>query len=292
VTGLAGVVLAVVVAWPSQRALTLWPRAAEWPSLTTVERGLKLADLWTALREAPPGRILFVRSAVPLVYGPHGHREWYRPHTHVTALAPVFAGRAIVNGTFTHPSPIAALTYRGDAGPGPITRLVEELDGVSLFGRPLDELDAETFGRYTERLGISVVVAIDEDTARLGVLEDGRAFVRRAAPAPFLIYVRREAVTLPRVVAPGRWTTTLTSAGDPWVSTRTAYYPLWRARVEGLPVETRRGHAGDLEVKLDPGATRVVDLEYRPGVPEICGLVVTALGLVGLIVLGRPGKAA
>ncbi len=84
----------------------------------------------------------------------------------------------------------------------------------------------------------------------------------------------------------------MTSAGDPWVSTRTAYYPLWRARVEGLPAETRRGRAGDLEVQLDPGATRVVDLDYRPGVPETCGLVVTALGLVGLIVLARRGRAA
>ncbi len=292
VTALAGVMLALMVAWPSQRTLTLWPRAAEWPSLASVERGLRLADLWTALREAPPGRVLFVRSAVPLVYGREEHREWYRPHTHVTALAPVFAGRAIVNGTFTHPSPIAALVYRGDAGPGPITRLVEQLDGVSLFGRPLDGLDGETFGRYAERLGISVVVAIDEDAARLGVLEAGGAFTRRAAPPPFLIYVRREPVTVPRVVAPGRWTITLTSTGDPWVSTRTAYYPLWRATIAGVPAETRRGRDGDLEVKLDPGATRVVDLDYRPGAPEICGLVVTALGLVGLIALGRRGKTA
>ncbi len=72
--------------------------------------------------------------------------------------------------------------YRGDAGPGPSPRLVEQLDGVSLFGRPLDGLDAETFGRYAERLGISVVVAIDEDAARLGVLEDSRR-VRQARGA-------------------------------------------------------------------------------------------------------------
>src|SRR5206468_1990563 len=83
---------------------TLGPRTADWPSLRSVERGLRLGDLWTALREAPPGRVLFVRSAVPLVYGAPGGTQWYRPHTHVTALAPVFAGRVIVHGTFTHPS--------------------------------------------------------------------------------------------------------------------------------------------------------------------------------------------
>src|SRR5262249_28746186 len=149
----------------------------DWPSLATLERGLRLTDLWTSLRAAPAGRVLFMRSAIPLVYGSPGPREWYRPHTHVTALTPVFSERAIVNGTFTHPSPIAALLYRGDAGPGAITRLVEQVDGVTLFGRPLEALDAQTFDRYADRLGVSVVIALDEDTMRLGFLDDNRAFV-------------------------------------------------------------------------------------------------------------------
>jgi hypothetical protein len=296
VTAAAAVLLAVVVAWPGPRTLTLWPRAAAWPSLDTIERGLRLTDLWTTLRAAPPGRVLFVRSSVPLVYGSHGGsrgpRGWYRPHTHVTALAPVFSGRAIVNGTFTHPSPIAALAYRGDAGPGPITRLVEQLDGVSLFGRALDALDAETFNRHAERLGISVVVALDEDAPHLGFLDDNRAFARREAPEPFVLYARREAVALPRAVAPGRWTITFTADRDPWVTTRMAYYPLWHARVEGAPVETRRGADGDLEVKLDAGGTRAVELDYRAGAPEIAGVVVTVVGLVGLVVFRRRGQAA
>jgi hypothetical protein len=203
----------------------------------------------------------------------------------VSALAPVFSGRAIVNGTFTHPSPIAALTYRGDAGPGPITRLVEQLDGVSLFGRALDVLDAETFNRYAERLGISIVVALDEDATHLGALDDNRAFARREAPEPFLIYVRREAVALPRAVA-------LTGDRDPWVTTRTAYYPLWHARVDGVPLETRRGTYGDLEVKLEAGGARAVELDYRPGAPEMSGIVVSAVGVVGLAVFRRRGKTA
>lgn len=293
-TGLAGVLAAVVVFWPRQQhTLTLWPRAADWPSLPAIERGLRLPELWAALREAPSGRVLFVRSAVPLVYGGQGRREWYRPHTHVTALAPVFSGRAIVNGTFTHPSPIAALVYRGDAGPGPITRLVEQLDGVELFGRALETLDPETFNRYADRLGISVVVAIDEDVPRLRALDDNVAFARRASPTPFLIYARRQAVELPRAVGAGRWTITVTADRDAWVSTRTAYYPLWRARVQGGPVETRRGSFGDLEVRLDPGAgARTIDLDYGPGGPEISGLVVTTLGVIALVAFRRRGKVA
>jgi len=290
VTGLAAVALAAIAAWPGQRALMLWPRAADWPVLGTIERGLRLADLWSALRAAPAGRVLFVRSAVPLVYGTPGPREWYRPHTHVTALAPVFSGRAIVNGTFTHPSPIAALTYRGDAGPGPITRLVERLDGVSLFGRALDALDPETFDRYAEPLGISVVVALDEDAPHLGFLEQDRVFVRRESPPPFLLYERREAVTLPRAVAPGHWTITLSGGRDAWVTTRTAYYPLWRARVDGVPLETRRGVYGDLEVKLDARGARTVNLDYGPGRPELAGIGVTILAAIGLVVFGWRGR--
>jgi len=294
VTGLAGVVALVAVFWPTQqRVVTLWPRASDWPSLASIERGLRLTDLWTALREAPPGRVLFVRSSIPLVYGSGERHEWYRPHTHVTALAPVFAGRAIVNGTFTHPSPIAALVYRGDAGSGAITRLVEQLDGMSLFGRALGALDPDTFNRYADRLGVGVVVAIDEDAGHLRALDDNLVFARRVSPSPFLIYERRQPVEPPRAVGAGRLTITLAGAADGWVSTRTAYYPLWRARVDGAPVETRRGSVGDLEVRLDPAAgARAVELDYGPGTAEIAGIVVSVVGVIGLAVFGRPAKAA
>ena len=292
-TGLAGVLLVLAPVWASQsRALMLWPRAVEWPSLPSLERGLRLPDLWAALRSAPSGRALFVRSAVPLVYGGAAGREWYRPHTHVTALAPVFSGRAIINGTFTHPSPIAALIYRGDAGPGAITRLVEQLDGISLFGRALETLEPETFNRYADALGVSAVVAIDEDAARLRAVEENPAFTRADAPAPFLMYVRRHGIELPQAIGRGRWQISLTPDGDDWVSTRTAYYPLWRARVQGAPVEKRRGPLGDLQVRLDRSAgARTVELDYGPGAPEIAGIVVTLVGVVALVAL-RPRAAA
>jgi hypothetical protein len=77
------------------------------------------------------------------------------------------------------------------------------------------------------------------------------------------------------------------------VSTRTAYYPLWRARDADAPVETRRGRDGDLEVKLDPGSgARAIELEYGPGAPEIGGIVVSAVGVVGLFAVRLRGRAA
>jgi hypothetical protein len=272
--GVAGVVLMVAVQ-PLAGALALWPRAADWPSLASVERGLRLGDLWTTLRDAPPGRVLFVRSAVPLAYG----TEWHRPHTHATALAPLFTGRAIVHGTFTHPSPTAALVYRGDAGRGAIGRLAEQLDGRELFGRELGALDAATFNMYAERLGIGVVVALDEDAPRLRGLDDNPAFVRRPVPSPFLIYASRERAEIPRAIAHDRFTVTLATDRDAWVSARVAYYPLWRASAQGELVETRRGNLGDLELRLRPGA-RTVELVYAAGVPEIAGIVASGIGAI------------
>jgi hypothetical protein len=285
---LVGVLLLVVVGLRSG-ALSLWPRAADWPTLGGVERGLRLGDLWAALHEAPSGRVLFMRSGVPLVYGPPWGTAWYRPHTHVTALAPLLSGRAIVGGTFTHPSPIAALIYRGDAGPGPITRLAEELDGLSLFGRPLESLDAETFNGYATALGVGVVVALDEDASRLRALDDNRDFARRSAPSPFLIFARRDGADLPRAVDRDRWTIALMPTRDGWVSARTTYYPLWHASAGGVPLPTRRGERGDLQVRLAGDGPRAVDLVYRPGVAEISGIVISVLGgVVWLAACRRP----
>jgi hypothetical protein len=277
--GMGGVALMVAVQ-PLAGALALWPRAADWPSLASVERGLRLGDLWTTLRDAPPGRVLFVRSAAPLAYG----TEWYRPHTHATALAPLFSGRAIVHGTFTHPSPTAALLYRGDAGRGAITRLAEQLDGRELFGRELGALDAPTFNAYAARLGVGLVVALDEDAPRLRGLDDNPVFARRPAPPPFLVYGSRGGMEIPRAIAPDRLAVTLATDRDAWVSARIAYYPLWRANAQGEPVETRRGSLGDLEVRLGPGA-RTVELAYGAGAPEIAGTITSAIGILACLAL-------
>jgi hypothetical protein len=275
------VVAAIVLSLVGRDTLALWPRLGAWPSYAATERGLRLPALWAALREAPEGRVLFVRSGVPLVFG----QEWWRPHTHLTALTPLTTGRAIVNGTFTHPSPIAALVYRGDAGRGPITRLVERLDGHALFGRPLEQLDAAEFNTHARRLGVSVVVALDEDLPRLPALADNPLFARRLTEPPFALWLGPPAA-LPRRLESGPWRVQADAEPNGWMSARLAYYPLWRATAAGVPLQTRRGAFGDLEVRA-PSGTTTIELSYRPALVEWAGIGLTAVGAIAWLLAGR-----
>jgi hypothetical protein len=290
VRGLGAVAVTAVLiacALPAN-ALTLWPRGADWPAYASVARGVRLDELWRALRAAPSGRALFVRSGVPLVYG----TAWYRPHSHVTALTPVLGGRDIVGGTFTHGSPIAALVYRGDTRREPITRLAEQLDGVTLFGRPLEQLDAATFATYAASLRISAVVALEDDAARLPFLADNPKYRRVVAP-PFLVFIADSVPPVPRSLGEGARALSIGAQGESWASTGLAYYPLWRAERDGRPVPTRRGPYGDLQVKAEDAhgaagaaGTTTVRLTYGPGVVEIAASLLSAVTLVALAAEG------
>ena len=277
VLALAAVAAAVVLSLAGRETLTLWPHPAAWPTYAATERGLRLPALWGALRAAPEGRVLFVRSGVPLTF----EREWWRPHTHVTALTPRAAGREIVNGTFTHPSPVAAVVYGGTAGLEPITTLVERLDGVSLFGRPLQMLDPTTFNLHARRLRVSTVVALDEDLPRLAALTDNPEFPARRREPPFVVWTGH-AAAVPVALGPGHWRARLPAPHDGWASAGVAYYPLWRASALGKPLATRRGAHGDLEVQA-PAASAAVELSYGPALAEMTGLVVSGVGLLASV---------
>ncbi len=285
--GVAGSLAASLALGGPSGTLTLWPRGLEWPAYEAVARGLRLEDLWSALRGAPPGRVLFVRSGIPLVYG----SEWWRPHTHVTALTPLGAGRDIVHGTFTHPSPIAALVYRGDPGPGPITALAETLDGQKLFGKELDRLEAASLAAYAARLGVSVVVALEEDLPQLRALQEHPRFVARPPIGPFRLWLHARPFGPPVPSGENRWRLLVNGAPGEWVSTGTAYYPLWTAVRGDARLETRRGELWDLEVKLD-GAAGPVELVYGPGAAEWAGMVLSLLaGMAWLAALRWPRPA-
>jgi hypothetical protein len=254
------------------QALALWPNPAQWPTRAQIERKLRLPALWEALRAGPAGRVLFLRSGAPLVPG----SEWYRPHTHATALTPIYAGRPIVNGTFTHPSPIAALVYTGSPAARPITQLVEQLDGERLFGRPLGLLDTSTLDRFAALLGVSTIVMLEVDRGHIPALEANPAWAPTDV-SPWVLYQGRAPVVLPEEDTRERWRIVLDGDPGSWVSARIAFSPLWRAEAGADALAVRRGELGDLEVQL-PRPTTAVDLVYRDGQWERAGIVLAALG--------------
>jgi hypothetical protein len=278
VAAVIALVVCVPLAWgPDEPGLTLWPQPREWPREQEVTRGLRMDALWDAIRQAPPGRVLFLRSAVPLDWRP----EWWRAHTHLTALTPLRAGRAIVGGTFTHPSPVAGLVYTGSASPRPLTLLAEQRDGLSLFGRPLEALPPEAFNPLARRLGIGLVVALEEDESKAGFLTDNQSVRRLSRIGSFRLFAFEDGAAEPFATAAQRWRVSVAGAAPGWVALPIAYSPLWIARAAGAALPTRRDEQGLLEVALVvPGSS--VELEHRPGIAEWAGV---ALSLGAIIVL-------
>jgi hypothetical protein len=278
VAALAAVLICLPLAWgPDEPGLTLWPRAREWPGEREVVRGLRMDALWEAIGQAPPGRVLFLRSGVPLDWRP----EWWRPHTHLTALTPLRSGRPIVGGTFTHPSPVAGFVYTGSAAPRPLTLLAEQRDGQTLFDHPIESLAAATFNPLARRLGIGLIIALDADATRLPFLTDNQAVSIVSRIGPFRLFTLAGPAPEPEPTGPQRWRVALPTPASGWTSISTAYSPLWVALANGEVLRMRRDDLGLLEVAL-PNPATVIDLEHRPGPFEWIGLGLSAVSAVTL----------
>lgn len=271
-------------------SLTLWPRSwpNEWPKWDVVARGVRMAELWEALAKTPAGRILFVRSSVPLESRP----GWRRPHSHLTALTPLRTGREILNGTFTHPSPIAGLLYTGSPVNRAITRLAEERDGFTLFGRPLADLGAGAFNELADRLRVSSVVALDEDQGRLGFVADNPGFVGPSRTGPFLVFVSRHPRPTPARSGSQLWRLAIPAHEGGWVPTGMAYSPLWQCRSDGRLLPIRRDALGLLEVNLPAGGATRIDLAHVPGTPERAGLALSGVSVLALFLVWVCRRAA
>jgi hypothetical protein len=261
---------------------TLWPRSGEWPKYGEIVRGSRLDELWATLRQGPPGRILFIRSAVPLAY----QSDWWRPHSHITALTPLESGRAILNGTFTHPSPIAGLLYSGSPENRPITLLVEQRDGITLFGRPLEGLSQEQFNRFAEAFGISAVVALDEDDRGVHFLSENPAFMRPAIIGFFKVYPSRAPRPIPEPSGPQAWRMRPAAHPGGWLKSGMAWSPLWQAYSAGNRLAVRRDGFGMLEVDAPPGS-QLISIEHRPGAAELGGLALSFAASIVLLIAWR-----
>jgi hypothetical protein len=268
-------VIAVAVVLPDRGAhpptLAVWPAADEWPTLEEVTQRHQLDRLWTALRGGTD-RVLFVTSSLRLDKSP----AWYAPHSHVTSLTPLRAGREIVGGTFTHPSPIAARFYTGQAvAPARLLTLAEQLDGQRLLGEPWERLSPAAFDRFARRLRIGTVVVPSSDAARARFLAGDYALAGEAAG--FALFERRDR-PWPRVerITSRRYRVLVSPTGGVWIPTGIAAYPLWQVKSAAGRLETRVDDWGLLELRV-PVDLFEAELVYGEGWLEW-----SALGLFGL----------
>jgi hypothetical protein len=251
--------------------LSIWPAADEWPTFQEVTYRHQLDRLWNALRGGTD-RVLFVTSSVRLDKNP----VWYAPHSHVMSLTPLRAGREIVGGTFTHPSPIAARFYTGQATPpARLVTLAEQLDGQRLLGEPWERLSGEVFDRFARRLRIGTVVVPSGDAARARFL--GPSYAPAGEAAGFTLFERRDR-PWPRVerITSRRYRVLVSPTGGVWIPTGIAAYPLWQVKSAAGRLETRVDDWGFLEFRV-PVDLFEAELVYSEGWLEWSALILFAI---------------
>lgn len=275
---LAAAVLLAVIPQNSQNPdLTLLPVRQPWPTMREVDGQHQLPVLREALRSAPPGRILFSSSSIRLEDGD----AWYLPHTHLPAMIPIQIDREIVNGTFTHPSPIAGLVYTGSARPRGVLRLAEELDGRQLFGQPAQELSPARLEFLLRRLKVSTVVVPKRERSLIESLERSDVFELGVEVGSFHLFSRSESTEMPTWQDRRTLQLVVPDSRDGWVETGLFAYPLWSASLPTGPLPTRENSERLLEVFVPPGKDRVVTLRYREGPAEWSGVALTLISLAG-----------
>jgi hypothetical protein len=269
-------VIAVAAILPDRGAtpptLSLWPAAEEWPTLDDITQRHQLDRLWSALRRGTD-RVLFVTSSLRLDNNP----AWYAAHSHVTSLTPLRTGREIVGGTFTHPSPIAARFYTGQAvPPARIVTLAEKLDGQRLLGEPWERLSPAAFDRFARRLRIGTVVVPAGDAVRARFL--GPEYAPAGEAAGFALFERRDRpwARVERITS-RRFRVLVSPTGGVWIPTGIAAYPLWTVKSAAGRLETRVDDWGLLELRV-PVDLFEAELVYSEGWLEWTGLVVFAIG--------------
>ncbi len=270
-------VIAVAAVLPDRGArpptLSPWPAGTGWPTLAEVTARHGVDRLWDALRVGSD-RVLFVTSGLRLDRDP----AWYAPHTHLTALAPIRAGREIVGGTFTHPSPVAARFYTGrSAVPRRLETLAERLDGRRLLGEPWEELSPGAFERFARRLRIGTVVVPAAEAGRARFL--GPAYALAGEAAGFAVFDRRDR-PWPRVerITSRRYRVLVSPTGGVWIPTGIPAYPLWRVKSAAGRLETRADDWGLLEFRV-PIDLFEAELTYAEGWLEWTSLLLSVAGL-------------
>jgi hypothetical protein len=195
-----------------------------------------------------------------------------------------------VHGTYTHPSPVAARFYTGQARPpARLLTLAERLDGKTLLGEPWERLSAAAFDRFARKLRVGTVLVPAGEVPRARFLDP--AYVRAGEAAGFVLFERRDR-PWPRVerITWRRYRVLVSPTGGVWIPTGIAAYPLWKVKSAAGPLETRVDDWGLLELRV-PVDLFEAELVYTEGWLEWTALLLFAVGAGGWLTWATRARA-
>lgn len=284
-TGLAGCITAAFVVPMLLDWNQFWTRTREPFFLSDAVREYKLDVFWTTLR-AEPGRVLFTSSTTRL----QAQGGEFQPTT-LAALSPQYTGREIIGGTFTHWSPIAAALWIGESHPPVLRGLVEENDGVRLFGVEWEQMQDRKLLEWCRRLDITTIVATADDFTARTMLDASPLFQSYYNNGLYFVYRVKDNTDRRAEAADAN---VRLSQSDPFemriqvrdakpgavVNVKTFYYPRWQIE-PALPLRGDRW--GLMRIEVPNGGDTELTLRYGNGAVEWVGNSVSAAALLAYI---------
>ena len=276
--------------FPFELWMQKWQPAADKPPIfySRAAEVYHLPPAWEAM-SSTEGRILFTSYYWHLGQVP----------STIKAVTPVFTGREIIGGTFSHWMPLARYLWTGDVDPPVLWGRAEEQDDRSLAGVRWEEMSDDFLFDLCRRLNVTLVAATRDDVRARAFLDAAPHFRLAWVDDNFFLYnvegytptwAEAEGATV-EVLDYQRTAITLRitdAAPDATVHVKVAEYPLWRAYAGDRPLPITSDDLGLMQFTPPPGDS-TVELRYRPGPVERLGSIVSLLSALSLVWLGlRP----
>ncbi len=269
--------------FPFELWMQKWQPAADKTPLFYSEaaKAYDLPTAWSAIASTE-GRVLFTSY------------YWHLGEVTSTikAVTPIFTGREIIGGTFSHWTPLARYLWTGDVNTRVLWGRAEEQDDRSLAGVRWDEMTDDFLFTLCRRLNVTLVAATRDDQRARAFLDAAPHFTPAWTDGNFFLYnvedysptwadadgatvevtrYQRNAIDL-RVTDASPGAT---------VHVKVTEYRLWQAHAGDQPLPITRDDMGLMQFTPPPGDS-TIELRYRPGLAERLGIGVSLLTAISL----------
>jgi hypothetical protein len=270
--------------FPFDQWMQKWQPAVDKAPLfyTEAAEAYDLGSVWDAIASTE-GRVLFTSYYWHLGEIP----------TTIKAITPIFTGREIIGGTFSHWTPVARYLWTGDVNTKVLQGRVEERDDQALAGVPWDEMTDDFLFNLCRHLNVTLVAATHDDAHARAFLDSAPHFSLAWANDDFFLYnvegytptwadAYHASVEVTRYQRNARGLRVTGAAPDATVHVKVAEYPLWRAYTGNQSLPITRDDLGLIQF-TPPLGDSTLELRYRPGLAERLGSGLSLFTIAGLV---------